>query len=97
MRLYIVAATAMLVGIILNETQSAAAALTFGTEIIQQRSHITLVRYYKYGPGPHYYSRPYLYTYPPVPYRPFAYYRYPRSYYYPSLYYFYNGGPRFRY
>jgi len=94
---YIVAAMALLVGIILNEPQPVAAASTFGTEIIQQYSHITLVQYYKYGHGPYYHSRPYLYTYPPLPYRPSLYYRYPRSYYYPPQYYFYGVAPRFRY
>jgi len=55
-------------------------------------SQVTLAQWgpYKYGGGVpyHYYQRPFLYTYPPPPYRPYRYYRYPRFYYSPPLYYF---------
>jgi hypothetical protein len=85
-----VVAMAILTGIILTESHPAAAAPSSGTKY---RS-LALVQY-TYRTAPYYYPRPYLYTYPPRPYRPSLYYRYPRSYYYPPLYYF--GGPRFRY
>jgi hypothetical protein len=97
MRLHYIVAIAIFAGVLLKLSQPAAATPSFRDGLILDRAHISLAQYYKYRPAPYYHPRPYLYTYPPRPYRPSLYYRYPRSYYYPPLYYFYGGGPRFRY
>jgi hypothetical protein len=96
MRLHCIIAILIFAGIPLNVSQPAAATPSFSDGLIPARAHIRLAQYYKYRPSPYYYSRPFIYTYPPRPYRPSLYYRYPRSYYYPPLYYF-GAAPRYRY